>query len=87
MRSVIAMRPRSVLALVLAAAIALVMFFWPLFMGPESALSDENTAPLIFALCLPLVLGVVLSEIAEIMTPPPPRSCAHRRGSTTNCPR
>lgn len=65
MRSVIGVRPRSAVALVLAAAIALVMFFWPLFIGPGSALTDENTAPLIFALCLPLVLAVVLVEITE----------------------
>lgn len=65
MTSAVTMRPRSVAALAVAALIGLLMFFWPLFLGPGSALSDEATAPLIFALCLPLVVAVVLSEIAE----------------------
>lgn len=65
MRQVVVLRPRSVVALVVVALTGLAMFFWPLLLGPESTLADNTAAPLIFALCLPLVLAVVLSEIAE----------------------
>ncbi|MBR7742825.1 ECF transporter S component [Phycicoccus sp. BSK3Z-2] len=43
----------------------LVAFGWPLFVSPESGLAHGGDAPLVFALVLPLLLAVVLAEIAE----------------------
>ncbi|MBA3020515.1 ECF transporter S component [Propionicimonas sp.] len=53
------------LSLVLAAALAIgaVAFSWPLFLTPASGVSAA-TAPLVFALVLPLVLAVVLTELS-----------------------
>lgn len=57
--------PRSRLMLVLAAVTSLLAFAWPLFTGAESAAAGSDLAPLLFALVLPLVVGVVLIEIGE----------------------
>lgn len=62
-RSAVALRPRSVLALVLASLIGLLAFAWPLFATPNATLSGAN-APLVLALLLPLVLTVVVAEVA-----------------------
>lgn len=48
--------------LVVALAIGLVAFAWPLFLSHDSAVSATQ-APILFALVLPLVLAVVLSEL------------------------
>lgn len=65
MRPVVPLRPRSVVALVLVALTGLAMFLWPLLVGPGSTFSGDAAAPLFFALCLPLLIAVVLAEIAE----------------------
>ncbi|HYN30363.1 MAG TPA: ECF transporter S component [Dermatophilaceae bacterium] len=61
----IRLRPRSTAAVVVASAIGLAAFCWPLLVGPESALAGSATAPLVLGLLLPLLLAVVLVEIAE----------------------
>ena len=50
-------------SLVVALAVSLVAFGWPLFLSHDSAMSATQ-APILFALVLPLVLAIVLSELA-----------------------
>jgi energy-coupling factor transport system substrate-specific component len=56
---------RSVAALLLVSAVGVIAFTWPLLAGPESGLAHAADAPLLFALLLPLLLGVVLAQLAE----------------------
>lgn len=58
------LRPRAVLALSLASAGGLAAFLWPLVVRPGAVL-ESTTAPLVFALLLPVLLAVVLAELAE----------------------
>lgn len=55
--------PRAVAMLVVACALGLTAFAWPLFLRPESGV-EPLQAPLLFAAVLPLVLAVVVSELA-----------------------
>jgi energy-coupling factor transport system substrate-specific component len=61
----IAVRPRATLALLLASAAGLAAFGWPLLLHADADTAILRDAPLLFALLLPLVLGVVLAEIAD----------------------
>lgn len=61
----IALRGRSVLAIVVASVAGLMAFGWPLLVGPESGLAHKADAPLVLALLLPLLLAVVLAQISE----------------------
>ncbi len=54
---------RGSVALLVAVVIGAVAFSWPLFLRPESGMSATQ-APVMFAIVLPLVLTVVLSELA-----------------------
>ncbi len=54
---------RTTVAVVVALLIGAVAFGWPLFLRPESGMSATQ-APVLFALVLPLVLAVVLGEVA-----------------------
>lgn len=63
--SAIRVRPRAALALLLASAVGLAAFAWPLFVDPGTGVAHLREAPLLFTLLLPLVLMVVLSEIAD----------------------
>jgi energy-coupling factor transport system substrate-specific component len=54
---------RVSLALVVALVAGVVAFAWPLFLRPESSVSPVQ-APIMFALVLPMVLAIVLSELA-----------------------
>ncbi|MFI9007733.1 ECF transporter S component [Actinosynnema sp. NPDC053489] len=65
MRAPVRVRPRATLALAAAAAISVVAFGWPLLVSPDAAIAQGTSAPWTFALLLPLVLAVVLAEIAE----------------------
>lgn len=56
-------RARVPLAVAVALVIGTVAFGWPLFLRPESGMQPEQ-APIVFALVLPMVLAVVLSEVA-----------------------
>lgn len=54
---------RATAAVVVAVAIGAVAFGWPLFLRPESGMSATQ-APVLFALVLPLVVAIVLAEVA-----------------------
>ena len=54
---------RVSVALLVALVAGVVAFAWPLFLRPESAVSAAQ-APIMFALVLPMVLAIVLSELA-----------------------
>lgn len=57
---------RAIALLVLTSAIGLVAFGWPLLADPSSALAGHSTdAPWLFALLMPLLLGVVIAQISE----------------------
>ena len=61
-------RVRSSLLLVVASTVGLVAFTWPLFASPEAGVVDlahSQDAPLVFVALLPLLLAVVLAEVAE----------------------
>jgi energy-coupling factor transport system substrate-specific component len=61
----IALRPRSTAALAVVAVTGVIAFAWPLLVSPGAVVGQEGHAPLLFALLLPLLLAVVLFEIAE----------------------
>ncbi|TDU87133.1 energy-coupling factor transport system substrate-specific component [Kribbella voronezhensis] len=65
----IRLKPRSTATLVLASLVGLLAFGWPLFwhsaQGGESALGHTTDAPWLFVLLLPLLVAVVLAELAE----------------------
>lgn len=61
----IRLRPRSTLAVALVSVAGLIAFCWPLLATPGSGLAHGGDAPLVFAVVLPLLLAVVLAEIAE----------------------
>ncbi len=61
----IRLRPRSSLALALVSVAGLVAFGWPLVVDPGSGMAHGGDAPFVFALLLPLLLAVVVAEIAE----------------------
>ena len=57
--------PRSVVMLVIAGVMSLLAFCWPLIIKPGAGLQGSALTPLIFALILPLVLAVVVSELGH----------------------
>ncbi len=57
------MSGRAVAMLAVASLLGLAAFAWPLFLRPDSAVNPLQ-APLLFAAVLPLVLAVVVSELA-----------------------
>lgn len=63
------LRPRSALALVAATVVGVVAFGWPLLAHPSSTggagLGHATDAPYLFVALLPLLLAVVLAEVAE----------------------
>lgn len=62
----VAPRRRTVLAVAAVSIVGLIAFFWPFVVSPESMAADHaGDAPWFFALLLPLVLAVVLSEITS----------------------
>ncbi len=63
--SAIPVRARSTIVLVLAALIGLVAFVWPLFVIPGAALDNSSQGPLIFALLLPIVIVMVVTELTS----------------------
>lgn len=63
--SAIRVRPRSLAALTLVSLVGLGAFGWPLLVDPGSGLAHSGDAPYLFAAILPLLLAVVLAEIAE----------------------
>lgn len=61
----LALRPRSVAAVVLVSAVGFAAFTWPLFVDPSSGLGHSRDALWMFVALLPLLLLVVLAELAE----------------------
>lgn len=66
-RPLVPLRRRSGLLLALVSAFGLVAFTWPLFADVRSSpdLAHGGDAPWIFALVLPMLLAILLAEIAE----------------------
>jgi energy-coupling factor transport system substrate-specific component len=50
---------------VLASAFGLIAYTWPFFVDPGAGLGHDVDAPYVFALLLPLLLAVVLAEVAD----------------------
>jgi energy-coupling factor transport system substrate-specific component len=61
----IAVRPRSAVALGVSCVAGVLAFAWPLLATADARLGQNADAPLVFALLLPLLLAVVLFELAE----------------------
>lgn len=61
----IPIRARSTIVLCVAALIGLVAFLWPLFVSPAAALDGASQGPLVFALLLPLVIVIVITELTS----------------------
>lgn len=59
------LRPRSTVAMLVASAVGVVAFGWPLLAPPDAPIAQVGDAPLLFALLLPLLLAVVLAEVAD----------------------
>jgi energy-coupling factor transport system substrate-specific component len=64
-RNAMLVRPRSAIALALVSFVGVIAFGWPLLADPDSALAHSKDAPLLFALLMVMLLGVVLAEIAD----------------------
>jgi energy-coupling factor transport system substrate-specific component len=58
------LRPRAGVALTLASLGGLAAFLWPLLVQPGAVL-ESTSAPLVFALLLPVLLAIVLAEMSE----------------------
>jgi len=56
---------RSVTMLLIVTATGVVAFGWPLLAAPTSGLAHSGDAPWLFAALLPLLLAVVVAQIAE----------------------
>lgn len=57
---------RSALVLTVASLTGLAMFLWPLLVSPPAqGTAHASEAPFLFVLILPIVIAVVLSELAE----------------------
>jgi len=57
---------RSALSIALVSAIGLIAFLWPLFAPPDSAIiAHASDAPWLFVAVVPLVLVVVLAQLAD----------------------
>jgi energy-coupling factor transport system substrate-specific component len=57
--------PRSLVAVALVSVVGVAAFGWPLLASPASGLAHAADAPLLFAVLLPLLLAVVLAELAD----------------------
>lgn len=59
------MRSRALTVVGLVSVIGVLGFLWPLIVQPDSTLAHSEDAPLLFAVMLPLLLGVVLAELSD----------------------
>jgi energy-coupling factor transport system substrate-specific component len=70
-RRVVRLRPRATIALTIVSVLGLVAFFWPLFTPhltvrvSDGGLSHSADAPWLFVALLPLLLAIVVAEIAD----------------------
>ena len=62
---VLRVRSRSAVALTAASVTGLLAFCWPLLVTRGSVLAQSSTAPVVLALLLPLLVAVVLAELAD----------------------
>lgn len=58
-------RPRAAVALAVVSAVGLAGFGWPLLADPDSGLAQGGDGTWLFVVLLPLLLAVVLAEIAD----------------------
>lgn len=65
--SAVALRPRAWALLSVASILGLAAFLWPLLLRSEGTqdLAHASDAPWVFALLLPLLMAVIVSEIAD----------------------
>ena len=59
------MRVRALTVVGTISVVGALAFLWPLLVTPDSSLAHGEDAPWLFALMLPLLLGVVLSELSD----------------------
>jgi energy-coupling factor transport system substrate-specific component len=59
------LRPRTLAALVLVSLVGVAAFGWPFLVEPGSAVAHSTDAPWLFAALLPLVLLVVVAQLAD----------------------
>ena len=69
-RPAIPLRLRSAAVLTAAALVGLLAFTWPLFVVPGAALDNATQGPLVFALLLPVVIVLVVTELTSGSIPP-----------------
>ena len=64
--TVVPLGARSLASLLVASAVGVMAFGWPLLASPGSqVVAHAKDAPWLFALLLPLVLAVVLAQVAD----------------------
>ncbi len=56
---------RSTAALGIAAMIGILAFVWPLLVSPGAAMDMSSQGPLVFALLLPIVIAIVMTELGS----------------------
>ena len=61
---VVPVRGRAGLVLGLASVAGLAMFVWPLLLQPGPGVAHDTDAPFVFVLIIPVLIGVVLGELA-----------------------
>lgn len=59
------LRPRTAAALLLVSLVGVAAFGWPFLVDPGSGLAHSTDAPWLFAALLPLVLLVVVAQLAD----------------------
>lgn len=65
-RSSVGLGPSSLAAIVLASAVGLIAFAWPLLAAPDSsAVAHANDAPFVFAIVVPVLILVVLAQVND----------------------
>lgn len=55
----------SGIMLAVAVVIAFLAFFWPLLVVPSATLDGNTLSPFIFAVLLPIVIGIVVSQLSR----------------------
>jgi energy-coupling factor transport system substrate-specific component len=58
-------RPRATAALVLVSSLGLLAFGWPLLVDADADLAGSTDGPWLFAVVVPLLLAVVVAELAD----------------------
>ena len=62
---VVRLGPRSAATIAVTSLLGLAMFVWPLLLTPTPGVGHVSDAPFVFVLVLPLLVGVVLAELAD----------------------